>query len=70
MSETGADKRLRVLIADDFQETRRSVRIMLSMNPDVLVVAIAKNGAKAIELAREHHPDIVVMDINMPAWTG
>jgi DNA-binding NarL/FixJ family response regulator len=48
MSETGADKRLRVLIADDFQETRRSVRIMLSMNSDVLVVAIAKNGRGAL----------------------
>jgi YesN/AraC family two-component response regulator len=70
MSETGADKRLRVLIADDFQETRRSVRIMLSMNPDVLVVAIAKDGPEAIELARAHHPDIVVMDINMPGMDG
>lgn len=70
MSESGADNRLRVLIADDFHETRRSVRIMLSMNPDVIVVAIAKNGPEAIELAREHHPDIVVMDINMPGMDG
>jgi YesN/AraC family two-component response regulator len=70
MSETGADKRLRVLIADDFQETRRSVRIMLSMNPDVVVVAIAKDGPEAIKLSREHHPDIVVMDINMPGMDG
>lgn len=70
MSETGADKRLRVLIADDFQETRRSVRIMLSMNPDVMVVAIAKDGPEAVALAREHHPDIVVMDINMPGMDG
>lgn len=70
MSESGADSRLRVLIADDFHETRRSVRIMLSMNPDVIVVAIAKNGPEAIELAREHHPDIVVMDINMPGMDG
>lgn len=70
MSKTGANQLLRVLIADDFQETRRSVRIMLSMNPDVIVVAIAKNGPEAIELAREHHPDIVVMDINMPGMDG
>ena len=70
MSETGTDNRLRVLIADDFQETRRSVRIMLSMNPDVLVVAIAKDGPEAIQLSREHHPDIVVMDINMPGMDG
>jgi YesN/AraC family two-component response regulator len=72
MPENNGDpgQRLRVLIADDFQETRRSVRIMLSMNPDVLVVAIAKDGPEAIELARQHHPDIVVMDINMPGMDG
>ena len=70
MSETGANQLLRVLIADDFHETRRSVRIMLSMNPDVLVVAIAKNGPEAVDLAREYHPDIVVMDINMPGMDG
>ncbi len=70
MSETGANQLLRVLIADDFHETRRSVRIMLSMNPDVVVVAIAKNGPEAVNLAREYHPDIVVMDINMPGMDG
>ncbi len=70
MSETGANQLLRVLIADDFHETRRSVRIMLSMNPDVVVVAIAKNGPEAVDLAREYHPDIVVMDINMPGMDG
>jgi YesN/AraC family two-component response regulator len=63
-------KKLRVLIADDFQETRRSVRIMLSMNPAVVVVAIAMNGKQAVEMAREHHPDIVIMDVNMPEVNG
>lgn len=62
--------KLRVLIADDFQETRRSVRIMLSMNPNVLVVAIARDGEEAVELAREYHPDVVVLDVNMPKKTG
>ena len=60
----------RVLIADDFQETRRSVRLMLSMNPDVVVVATAKNGHEAVELAREYHPEIVILDINMPGMDG
>jgi YesN/AraC family two-component response regulator len=62
--------KLRVLIADDIQETRRSVRLMLSMNPDVVVVAIATNGRQAVELAKEHHPDILVMDVNMPEVDG
>jgi YesN/AraC family two-component response regulator len=69
-TESSSQKKLRVLIADDFQETRRSVRIMLSMNPAVVVVAIAANGKQAVELAREHHPDIVVMDVNMPEVNG
>ena len=65
-----AQNKWRILIADDVQETRRSVRLMLSMNPDVVVVATAANGRQAIELAREHHPDMVVMDINMPEVDG
>src|SRR5688572_30838301 len=69
-SEASPKKKLRVLIADDFQETRRSVRIMLSMNPAVVVVAIAMNGKQAVEMAREHHPDIVIMDVNMPEVNG
>lgn len=60
----------RILIADDFQETRRSVRLMLSMNPEVIVVATAKNGQEAVERAREYHPDIVILDINMPGMNG
>ncbi len=70
VKDTGSTPKLRVLIADDFHETRRSVRLMLSMNPDVVVVAIAKDGREAVEMAREHHPDIVVMDINMPQVDG
>lgn len=62
--------RLRVLIADDIQITRRNTRLMLAMNPDVNVVAIAKNGKQAIQMARDTQPDIVIMDINMPEVDG
>ncbi len=63
-------KKLRVLIADDIQETRRNTRLMCSMIDGVEVVAIASNGAQAVELAREHNPDIVLLDINMPELNG
>jgi YesN/AraC family two-component response regulator len=66
----GPAEKTRILIADDFQETRRSVRLMLSMNPEVVVVATAKNGLEAVERAREYHPDIVILDINMPGMDG
>jgi len=61
--------KLRALIADDVQETRRNTRLMLS-TLDVEVVAIASNGLQAVEMAKEHHPDIVILDINMPEMDG
>jgi YesN/AraC family two-component response regulator len=63
-------RKLRVLIADDIQETRRNTRLMLSMVSDVEVVAIASNGLQAVQMAKECHPDIVVLDINMPEMNG
>src|SRR5689334_8354254 len=63
-------RKLRVLIADDVQETRRNTRLMLATIDDVEVVAIAANGVQAVELAKEHHPDIVMLDINMPEMDG
>lgn len=72
MTQTGVPpkRKLRVLIADDVQETRRSTRLMLSMISEVEVVAIASNGLQAVNMAREHHPDILVLDINMPEMDG
>ena len=72
MTQTGVPpkRKLRVLIADDVQETRRSTRLMLSMISEVEVVAIASNGLQAVNMSREHHPDIVVLDINMPEMDG
>jgi len=62
--------KLRVLIADDVQETRRSTRLMLAVNPLIEIVAIARNGEEAVELARRQMPDIALMDINMPLKDG
>ena len=62
--------KLRILIADDVQETRRNTRLMLATIDDVEVVAIASNGIQAVQLAKEHHPDIVLLDINMPELDG
>jgi YesN/AraC family two-component response regulator len=59
-----------VLIADDIQETRRNTRLMLGMNPEVEVVAIARNGRQAISLAEKHSPDLAILDLNMPDMDG
>jgi CheY-like chemotaxis protein len=71
MTQTGGSQgpKLRALIADDVQETRRNTRLMLS-TLGVEVVAIASNGLQAVEMAKEHHPDLVLLDINMPEMDG
>jgi YesN/AraC family two-component response regulator len=69
-TEGSPRRKLRVLIADDIQETRRNTRLMLATIDDVEVVAIASNGVQAVQLAKEHHPDIVLLDINMPEMDG
>ncbi|HSO12275.1 MAG TPA: response regulator [Anaerolineales bacterium] len=68
--EGNPSRKMRVLIADDVQETRRNTRLMLANINDVEVVAIASNGLQAVQLAEEHHPDIVCLDINMPEMDG
>jgi YesN/AraC family two-component response regulator len=69
-AHTAPRKKLRVLIADDIQETRRNTRLMLATLDDVEVAAIAANGLQAVQLAEEQHPDIVLLDINMPEMDG
>jgi len=68
--ERSPTRKLRVLIADDIQETRRNTRLMLSMISDVEVVAIASDGLQAVQMSKEQQPDIVVLDINMPGMNG
>ena len=72
MTQTSGPQKnkLRVLIADDFQETRRNTRLMLATFDNLEVVAIAANGVQAVEMARDKHPDIVILDVNMPEMDG
>ena len=59
-----------VLIADDQALVRAGFRMILEAEPDLRVVAEAKDGAQAVEAARRARPDIVLMDIRMPAMDG
>ena len=64
------NRKLRVLIADDIHESRRNTRVMLSMIDGIEVAAIAMNGLQAVEMAMQHQPDIVILDVNMPKLNG
>jgi DNA-binding NarL/FixJ family response regulator len=59
-----------VLLADDDPVVRFGLTMMLSGAPDLRVVAEASDGAEAVELARRHRPDVVLMDIRMPGTDG
>jgi len=61
----------RALIADDERLMREQLRARLAeVWPELQIVAEARNGAEAVELAEREHPDIVFLDIRMPAMTG
>ncbi|MFD7630665.1 response regulator [Streptomyces sp. NPDC059851] len=63
-------KVIRVVIADDEPLIRAGIRMILTSAPDVEVVAEAANGREAVELARSHAPDVVLLDIQMPVMDG
>ncbi|MCI0399032.1 MAG: response regulator [Chloroflexi bacterium] len=62
--------KIRVLIVDDLPETRENVRKLLQFEPDMEVIGQAGDGNQAVEMARQHRPDVVLMDINMPGVDG
>jgi DNA-binding NarL/FixJ family response regulator len=59
-----------VLLADDHALLRSGVRRLLRSEPDIEVVAEARNGWEAVELSKIHHPAVVVMDLQMPVMNG
>jgi DNA-binding NarL/FixJ family response regulator len=61
---------LRILIADDHTIVREGLRSLLEQESDMEVVAEAGTGTAALHLARQLHPDVVVMDIAMPDMNG
>ncbi|HOJ79560.1 MAG TPA: response regulator transcription factor [Clostridiales bacterium] len=64
------ESRISVLIADDHPLFRQGIKQILELEKDIIVVAQAANGDDAVQLAREHKPDVILMDINMPGSNG
>ncbi|MFI9550767.1 response regulator [Nonomuraea endophytica] len=61
---------IRVLLADDQEMIRTSLRIILEDQPDIVVVAEAADGVEAIEQAHRTRPDVCLVDIQMPRLDG
>ena len=61
---------MRILIADDQQRTRHSLKALLSTSLPETEIWEAANGAEALRLAEDIHPELVVMDIRMPEVDG
>lgn len=61
---------IRILLADDHAVVRDGLRALLERQPDMAVVAEAGDGHECVQLAEEHSPDIVMMDIAMPRMNG
>ena len=61
---------LKILLVDDHEIMRQGLCLLLEKHPDMEVIGQANNGRKAIQLAAELKPDVIVMDVNMPALDG
>ncbi|MEJ2597222.1 MAG: response regulator [Anaerolineales bacterium] len=61
---------IQVMVVDDIAQTRENIVRSLSFHTHIQVVATAANGKEAIQVARSKHPDVVLMDVNMPDMDG
>lgn len=61
---------IRVLVVDDHPVVRHGVSAMLRYEPEIQVVGEAADGAEAVRLINEQHPDIVLLDLHLPILSG
>lgn len=61
---------IRIMIADDQELMRESLQIVLELNEDMHVVAMAQNGEELLELLEKEPADVILMDVSMPKMDG
>lgn len=61
---------MKLIIVDDQRILAEGLKLLLSQEPDIEVLAIGESGEEAIVLAERHQPDMMLMDIQMPGMNG
>lgn len=61
---------LRVLVVDDHELTRFSLKLALQNQTHIELVGLASNGLEAIEMVKHYKPDVVILDLQMPIMDG
>jgi DNA-binding NarL/FixJ family response regulator len=61
---------IRIIVADDHEVVRTGFAALLDTQPDFTVAGIACDGAEAVRICRDLHPDVVLMDVRMPGMDG
>lgn len=62
--------KVRIVIADDHKLFRMGLRQLIERHPEVAIIGEAATGLEAISIAKEHTPDVVLMDVSMPELNG
>src|SRR5438876_5356682 len=62
--------RIRVLCVDDHPLLREGIAAIISNQPDMLLLAQASTGCEAIQMFRQHQPDVTLMDLRLPDMSG
>jgi two-component system response regulator NreC len=64
------ERSVRIVLADDHSVMRAGLRLLLDAEPEFEVVAEAGNAVDAARYVRGHHPDVLILDLNMPGGSG
>ncbi|MGO9676227.1 MAG: response regulator [Candidatus Sulfotelmatobacter sp.] len=67
---SAGSSRIRILTVDDHPVVRQGIAGLIAVQPDMVLVGEASNGREAIQQFRTHHPEVTLMDLQMPEMNG